>query len=207
MLHRKIIMKKRAFTLIELLVVISIISLLVSILLPSLNKAKELAKETVCMTNLKATWGGWNLYFEEKHQYPKAVAFPTGDPNETHIMPVLDSYVNINAWQCPCDDTGVFDNADTTDDTSYEYTFAYNSFIDDAHLLPGGLTTEQILAMHPELEQVWPIIRDAEPFHPRSGDPTRRNVVGLLGNVQACNDDLIYQMQQKLIAILEGMSS
>ncbi len=50
------------FTLIELLVVISIISMLLSITLPSLNKAKEASKRVVCLSNLRQLTLTWYLY-------------------------------------------------------------------------------------------------------------------------------------------------
>ncbi len=55
----------RGFTLIELLVVIAIIALLVSILLPSLQQAKNLAKAVVCKSNLRGIYTGLSLYTED----------------------------------------------------------------------------------------------------------------------------------------------
>jgi len=53
---------RAAFTLIELLVVIAIIALLVSILVPSLKRAKELAGAAICATNLKSLGMMFQLY-------------------------------------------------------------------------------------------------------------------------------------------------
>jgi prepilin-type N-terminal cleavage/methylation domain-containing protein len=61
------------FTLVELLVVISIIALLLSILMPSLSKARDQARDVVCKSNLKQ-WGLYfNLYVNDYGKYPRGV--------------------------------------------------------------------------------------------------------------------------------------
>lgn len=90
---------RKAFTLIELLVVIAIIALLISILLPSLSRARELSKRTVCSANLRGIGQAMYIYAQDDPQVFPALgpvvtngamqlfggqAITTANPNPNH---------------------------------------------------------------------------------------------------------------------------
>ena len=116
---------RRGFTLIELLVVVSIISLLVAILLPSLQRARSAAFFTVCSANLKQFHLGFTYYANDNDDttipgftwvtglnriIPMTSTCPfTRDSMD--VRKVIDSYFDSpESWRCPGDRrSAVFD--------------------------------------------------------------------------------------------------
>jgi prepilin-type N-terminal cleavage/methylation domain-containing protein len=65
-----------AFTLVELLVVIGIISLLISILLPTIHKARLAALNTDCASQLRQLTTACQMYLNEQRAYPESLYIP-----------------------------------------------------------------------------------------------------------------------------------
>jgi len=71
-------LRVRAFTLVEVLVVIGIIALLIAILMPTLNRAREAARRLQCMSNQRQLAHAWYMYSLEFQGF-MPLAYPDGN--------------------------------------------------------------------------------------------------------------------------------
>jgi len=96
---------KRGFTLIELLVVIAIIAILAAILFPVFARAREKARQSACLSNVKQISLAIQMYAND---YDDRIPFmltwdPDGTPNAVAWWwQVTEPYIkNTQVWKCP----------------------------------------------------------------------------------------------------------
>lgn len=103
----KVLRLSKGFTLIELLVVIAIIGILAGILLPVLSRARESARRTQCMSNIKQIGMGLIMYANENSEtFPSDTAYSGASPAMRGLNLLFDTYVSDNKFfNCPSDTT------------------------------------------------------------------------------------------------------
>ena len=106
--------KKRGFTLIELLVVVAIIAILAGMLLPVLSKAREKARRSNCMANLKQIGGSLLTYAIDFDGF-----FPNRNGHGINFEPLNeeDYLPNSGVYGCPSS----FSLKSIADDSSFLY--------------------------------------------------------------------------------------
>jgi len=82
--------RRSAFTLIELLVVVTIIGVLVAMLLPAVQSARESARRLKCTNNLKQLGVALQAYHESHGAFPYAAAGGWGHTWHAYILPQVE---------------------------------------------------------------------------------------------------------------------
>lgn len=158
---RRVRGKWKGFTLVELLVVVAIIALLISILLPSLSRARELSRRTVCAANVRGIGQGCKIYANENEESWPLVAFAppqnTSDEGVTYLeqmgksacdesntssssvsvsrnlwLLVREGRVTTKLFKCPSSD----DSIDSTENISLFYDFRGYGWLSYGYQVP-----------------------------------------------------------------------
>jgi prepilin-type N-terminal cleavage/methylation domain-containing protein/prepilin-type processing-associated H-X9-DG protein len=130
----------RGFTLIELLVVIAIIALLMGILLPSLNRAREQARKIACLSNMRQMGVALGAYLIDSEYRLPPSSCHCKDPND-HWLRILTGYTQEQLlFRCPSDRAkGLVDwDRPLEEQKQGRYSsFAVNALLDPIHFRYG----------------------------------------------------------------------
>jgi prepilin-type N-terminal cleavage/methylation domain-containing protein/prepilin-type processing-associated H-X9-DG protein len=182
----------QGFTLVELLVVIAIIGVLVALLLPAVQYARESARSTQCKSNLRQIGLALDQYVDKqgaRGKFPDAanmtVSVKQKKPAKPNLREVLANFTEDNQelFHCPSDRMDSKDLA-TVNGTEYDTYFDQEGLSYEYQVLKAANKTREQIRKDNSSSIIW-IVNDFAAFHGPAGDDGSRNFAYLDGHVDA----------------------